>query len=279
MSRTPRIESTELIQKFKKANKQAREKIALKHGFKSAQEYLNSLTAGTKSVQKKSTPIKKVAKSTKSKIDTIKNVIIVDNSGSMSGAKILAAVQGVKEELESYRKSNSDKSVVKMLHTIVSFSANHTIHVAEQPINEITYVPNWKGTYSTALYSTIVKILGDLFANLKDNERALVKIFTDGEDTDSTELQKSQAASLINLAPSHRVTVTFVGTEADVKVNIANLNLEASNTLVHDNTGAGVRAAFKMSNQATAVYVSNVAAGASEETLTKGFYYKTKGKL
>jgi hypothetical protein len=263
--------STELIQKFKKANKQAREKIAAKHGFKSADEYLNSLVKP--STTKKTSKL--VTKTSKNKIDTVKNIIIVDNSGSMMGSKIHAAVLGVMEELAMYKK---EKSKLNILHTIISFSRVHTVHVKEAPIDKITYVPNWRGTHSTNLYGTIVVVLSELLENLKPNERALVKIFTDGGDTDSSFETTIKAADLIKQAEQTRTTVTFVGTENDVKNVVNVLKIQASNTLVHNNTAEDVKRAFSTTTVSTSTYLSSVAKGASEETLIKGFY-KKQGKL
>jgi hypothetical protein len=64
-------------------------------------------------------------------------------------------------------------------------------------------------------------------------------------------------------------TITFVGTEEDTKKVQKQLGILKENTLVHNNTGEGVKKAFDTTRGATQHYTANLSKGLD---VVDGFY-------
>lgn len=249
----------ELLLDYRKSNKERRVKIVARAGFLSEAEYLKHLM-GPDTVAIK---------------PTIHNVHIVDISYSMSGGKIESAVEGVNIEMEELKKDTA----VEYTQTIVEFSASNQIFTRcnKIPIKSCSrYSTRTLG--STALNQAAGETLAGLLRTHTKGEKVLVKIFTDGEENASTGPYRSSSA-LANLIKecedTNDFTVTFVGTERDVKNVIDHLHIDASNTLSHDNTTRGVQQAFFASVGATQLYSQKVLA---KKEVKKGFYKDIKTK-
>ena len=184
-------------------------------------------------------------------------VVILDGSGSMQGDKYNNAELGVKQDYEACKKEFSD-------YLLVEFS-NYNTSVLYDFTKPLKFKPSYGGT---ALYDTIVQVFTTLL-NTPEDEKVLVQIFTDGEDLHSMPQSKGQAKKLIEQFNSKGWTVTFVGTKEDVEDIQMNLSVDATNTLVHDNTAKGVKMSFETYTIATSTFTKNVAEG--KET-TRGFF-------
>lgn len=248
---------SELLSEFKRANKDRREKLAIREGYSTSAEYLAYLK-GKKTTTKKNT--------TKIKLPTIHNVFILDASGSMSGGKIKNAIEGINNEISELKKS---KEAI-FYQTIVDFSYAYDIRmpIINQPISEVEqYSSISRG--ATALNDAIGKTLNLIKSTNKPNVKVLVKIFTDGGENDSKEFSYDKIKSLIKECEGIGFTITFVGTEYDTNAAINNYGIHASNTLVHDNTAIGMKMSMDMSTMSTRSYAIKVSKG--EDVLT-GFY-------
>jgi uncharacterized protein YegL len=242
-----------LLEDFKKANKKRKITLANRYGFSTPEEYLASLEG--KEV------IKPLVK------PTIHNIVLLDNSGSMAGIKFNNAYKGIKEEIEML-KTNKE---VDYIYTLFNFThpSNPNLVINSLPISEVK-LPVINANTGTPLYDTLLLIKETIVPNIKEDTKVLLKIFTDGKDEHSSS-SVLQAASAIKLMQLAGVTVTFVGTERDVEYIISKLHIDASNTLVHDNTGEGVERAFMTSMAATVEYSKSVVKG---EDVSVGFYKK-----
>jgi len=199
-----------------------------------------------------STPIK----STK-----LHKVVILDGSGSMQGDKYNNAELGVKQDYEACKKEFND-------YLLVEFS-NYNTSVLYNFTTPLKFKPSYGGT---ALYDTIVQVFTTLL-NTPEDEKVLVQIFTDGEDLHSIPQSKQKAKQLIEQFNAKGWTVTFVGTEHDVAFVQANLSIDSTNTLVHDNTAKGVKSSFETYTAATSLYTKAVKQG---ESVTRGFFKSIK---
>jgi hypothetical protein len=64
-------------------------------------------------------------------------------------------------------------------------------------------------------------------------------------------------------------TITFIGTEADTRFVINNLNIDASNTISYDGTAQGLQETMVYTSSARSAYTDKVLKG---EDVSKGFY-------
>lgn len=195
---------------------------------------------------------------------TIHIVHILDGSGSMNWerpSKFDMAREGMESEIAILKKDNT----VNYLYTIVEFDyPNHIVKVVDRvPINENTKYSDFKlftPEGNTALYDAIGTTLHDLFARTED-EKVLIKIFTDGAENSSREYNSVTLSLLIDKAKEKGYVVTFIGTLLDVKMIQYKLRIEASNTLQFDGTTRGMKAAYQTANNATIMYSKAVVDG------------------
>lgn len=221
-------------------------------------------TVVTEYVPGPSTPITPV-------IPTIHNVHLLDASTSMDADdKIGVANKGINREMELLR---GDKTV-NYTQTFVHFSGAGDIRWESVlvPIDKAPSV-NVRTRGLTAMLDAIGVTLSTLRARVTPGDKVLVKIFTDGGENSSREWSWRTVRDLIaKVEANHGFTVTFVGTEQDVRMVQERLNIDDSNTLIHNNTQDGVTRSFLASASATMSYASKVKKG---ESVLKGFYKKT----
>lgn len=247
----------EMLASFKKANQDAKLRMAKKAGFGSKEDYLASLTG------------KRVKKAVVKPL--IHVVDILDASGSMEGGKYNNAKMGITSSLSDLR--NNKKA--DFTYTFIEFIQNGTVETH----NFLSSVPNSVGFYgatgrNTPLYKTVHDALNRLMSAVDSKSKVLVKVYTDGLNNAAQEYRE-MAADLIKKLQKKNFTITFVATDGDMKYIVEALGLDESNTLAVENSAEGFRKAFKSANEATMMYTSAVASG---QNVTRGFYKKV-GKL
>jgi hypothetical protein len=258
----------ELLLAYRKANKQARKSIVTRAGFQTEAEYITYLmepevTAGSPAA----------AKLFKHNRVIINNVFIVDLSSSMNDyGKLPVALKGINDEMEVLKKDPNAEYLI----TIVEFSDPEKIRVAVDrvPLKDMkTYSAIANGW--TALYQATGETLERMKGLKKAGEAVLVKIFTDGGENKSRGKYSSKHAlsQMIKECEDDGFTITFVGTETDVKTVIDSLGVDESNTHVHFNDTQSIGETFALASSATLNYSRNLRAGKS---VKKGFYKKLK---
>lgn len=262
----------ELI-KFKKMNKEARLKKALKLGYNNSEEYIAFLEGdNSKGPQVKPTlkeNAKKKASTTKPKgKPTIHIVDIVDCSTSMSGTKIHNAVKAVNEGVVRLKED----TIANYKYTLCTFSYYNSVNILPLavPVSEITRI-TFAASGSTALYDAIGKTLQKIGTIKGKDEKVLVNIYTDGGENDSRNFTGPKVAELIEKYKEEGFTVTFIGTPQDTKNVISRLKIDKSNTLSYDGTAQGLEKSMNMTLVSRGVYAESVAAG---EDVSRGFYKK-----
>ncbi len=204
----------------------------------------------------------------------IHNIHILDRSGSMKGAKFKNAVSGILDEIKVLKKIEKTENVT-YTQTIVAFSHSYEINTLcfRTKLNNLNLTKKSFGKADgyTALNDAIGLTL-DKFMDTKD--QVLVKIFTDGEENNSTTPYRNNHVlkSLLNLCKEKGWTITFVGTKFDVKKMQILYNLDESNTFVHDNTPESITDSFVNTVSMNTNYAKRVVAG---EDVTTGYYTKT----
>lgn len=251
----------EILKSLNKANKARREFMAKKAGFTTADAYKQSLLG------------RGIAESK----PTVHIVNLLDASSSMSGGKFDSALAGINAEIVELKT----KTDVNYIYTLVKFSCNTKIEklYSGVPLSEVgTIVETAWG--NTALNQALGETLVNL-RNTNKGERVLVSVFTDGQENDSRGEFRSNSVlqNLIKECEKIGFTITFIGTDRDVRNVVQNLSINITNTLVHDNTTRGIEKSLKTKLGSTVMYSSKVAAGASNEELLTGFYSKQIGEL
>lgn len=255
----------QVLKSYRKCNTEAKEKMVAKYGFKNEAEFLAFLGADPASnpnppVPNPTTRKKKVIVGAP---PIMHNVHILDASLSMrDDNKIQRALEGINAEIKEL-KVNPD--VAYITNTLVHFSGTGDVKNAcwklkmSDAKDDFSFSPRgW-----TALYEAMGVTLEKLLLEHKDGEKVLVKIFTDGEENQSSKKWKSRdypatpsenLKVLIKNCKEKGFVITFVGTQMDVDKVVKDLPIDKSNTLVHNNTAQGVAASFKKSIGSTVLY-------------------------
>jgi len=255
----------ELLKDLKRSNKTRKLKLANKYGFSTVEEYETYLLeVDVNKAIKSWVPVEK---------PTIHNIIILDKSGSMDGPKFTNSIKGIRKELEYM---NND-STINWTLTFIPFSGS----LRDSPdicfMNSSFNDSILKGLYangSTPLYKVLNSCLTRLkLSSTTPNDKFLIKIYTDGGDTDGglNELKET-----VKLLDKNKFTITFVGTPSDVNNCVQNIGLDESNTLALDsNDGKGFERAFEASFSATQAYTTKVI---NNEDVSTGFYKQVINK-
>lgn len=253
----------QLIEDYKKSNKERREKLAKKAGFKTGADYLASLS-------QKPAKVEKVTKFN----GTFYVIDILDATGSMDGGKYNNSKEGI---INKIKEMAIRKDVV---YSLVEFiQANKPFNNAVTklaPSNVNTQMIPFHGATggNTPLYYAVWKVIGDLYPSVTKKDKVLINVYTDGENNSMFEYQQ-QAADLIRKVQKENFTVTFVATPNDLERIIRDINVERSNTFATSNTAEGFRGSHVANSVATMSYFASADAG---QDVLKGFY-KKEGKL
>jgi Mg-chelatase subunit ChlD len=204
----------------------------------------------------------------------IHNVFIIDASGSMGGSKYEKAISGVNELLVSISQDTDTKNTV----TIVEFessSIKRRVDVAVKIPTEYKGMGTGGSTpLNQALGETLEYIIDVRKNKFNESDKILVNVLTDGEENSSNGkyANKTLLGQYIKELEEKGVTVTFIGTKKEVAYAINYLSMDASNTMVHDNTAADITRSFGATVLARQAYSKSVSRG---EDVKKSFYTKT----
>jgi len=264
--------NAEMLKSFKSYNKVAREGKAKKEGFMSAATMIFHLEHQISSGRGNDpyispegdvhlTPTKKVS----SDRTTIHVVDILDASSSMSGAKYEAATKGINMGVKALKE---DTANVDYTYTLCDFSNDI---IFRHKMSKLKEVNNFNGITrgATALYDAIGDSINLIKESIGVTDKVLVNIYTDGEENASRSFTAKHIAQAIEDLSKGNWTFTFIGTKPDVERAQHYLKFDISNTLVHDNTGAGMEKSFRENSVARSSYSSKVEKG---EDVSKGFY-------
>lgn len=268
----------QLLKDFKKANQQAKVKLAAKYGFMEPSEYLSYLT-GTQAV-KKGQSTKSVNNPLQTKkntpIPTVHLVHLLDCSTSMDqGDKIGSAIEAIKEGVSNGKQEKK----VNYRYNLISFSnsGDTIIHISDVEIKDAK-VPLMRTRGMTALYEAVGNTLDMISKRRKDGENVLFEVYSDGEENHSKGKYRDAKVlkELIDSCKSKGFTITFIGTDKDVDSVVSKLKISASNTMKYDGTSAGLLKTLRVANTSREVYADKLSKG---EDVSLNYFSKELSKL
>lgn len=147
----------------------------------------------------------------------IHNLIIVDESGSMSSL-YNAALTGMNETLETIRQLAKDCPGQKQEVTLVTFDTGHYNQIFKSAPVEQTRVltpQDYRPRGGTPLYDAMGKALTDLEPEVKEKEAVLVTVITDGYENASCEFSLADIRALVERLDSAGWVFTYIGANQD----------------------------------------------------------------
>ena len=150
------------------------------------------------------------------KTKRVHNLIIVDESGSMSIIR-KQAFAGMNETLQTVRQMQGKFPDQQQYVTLITFDSDHTkLHYDNTPAAQ-TKDLEWKAynpSAATPLYDAIGKGISKLNAQVEDGDNVLVTIITDGEENSSEEWTLKMVRTMIEKLKKQNWTFTLIGTDA-----------------------------------------------------------------
>ncbi|MDE7160899.1 MAG: VWA domain-containing protein [Muribaculaceae bacterium] len=185
---------------------------------------------------------------------TVFNLIILDESGSMSSAR-KATVSGCNEVIDgakSLAAAHADKENAFMsIYAFQSGSAVPSRYLCKNEpvknarhITEKDYIPMGLTPLLDAVGATLVDLKA--VASTHSDAYGVVTVITDGEENDSKEFTYAQVASLISELKEQGWTFNFIGANIDVEQASRKLNID--NAMAFTSDEVGTAAMFKEYN-------------------------------
>ena len=149
------------------------------------------------------------------KAKCVHNLIIVDESGSMSIIR-KQAFTGMNETLQTVRQMQEKFPDQSQRVTLLTFDSGHTTWHYDDTAALKTRDLSWQA-YSpgggTPLYDAIGKGISKVMAQTDDGDHVLVTIITDGEENSSEEWTLKMVRTIIERLKKQGWTFTLIGTD------------------------------------------------------------------
>ena len=154
-------------------------------------------------------------KQNESKTKRVFNLIIVDESGSMSIIR-KQAFTGMNETLQTVRLMHKKFTDQEQYVTLVTFYSEHTKRHYNNTPAARTHNLEWKDYNpcgGTPLYDAMGKAISKMNALISDNDNVLVTVITDGEENCSEEWTLKMIRRMIEKLKKQHWTLTLIGTD------------------------------------------------------------------
>lgn len=191
----------------------------------------------------------------KEKNKRVFNLIIVDESGSMSVIR-KQAFSGMNETLQTVRQMQKKFPEQQQLVTLVTFDSEHTTwHYDNSPV-EKTKNLLWKAynpCAATPLYDAMGKAISKVMAQTTDDDNVLVTVITDGEENSSEEWTLKMIRTMIEKLKKQNWTFTLIGTE-NLDVESMAHSFAIDEHMKFEQTEEGTKAMFARERRCRARY-------------------------
>ncbi len=207
------------------------------------------------------------AKTTK----TVYNLIIVDESGSMSIIRN-EALAGLNETVETCQKMQEMHPEMEQRITLISFDSGHfKVHFDNEPVMKARKLTtdDYRPSAATPLYDAIGKGIAKLNAQTNENDSVLVTIITDGEENCSQEYNLKLVKNLIEKQKKQGWTFTLIGTDnLDVEGMAGSMSIDNHMAFTEDEESTKVM--FARERKARSRFYACMARG---EMMKEGDYF------
>ena len=200
------------------------------------------------------------------------NLIIVDESGSMSIIR-KQAFAGMNETLQTVRQMQEKFPDQEQHISLVTFDTSHTAwHYDNTPASDTKNL-DWKAYNpggGTPLYDAMGSAISKVNAQIADGDNVLVTVITDGEENSSQEWTLKMIRTMIEKLKKQKWTFTLIGTDnLDVETMAQSFAIEEH--MEFQQTEAGTRAMFARERRSRERYNCCVAEDAPMPT---GSFFK-----
>ena len=177
------------------------------------------------------------------KIDNIHNIILMDESGSMSSMRE-EAVSGAQETVLSIKAARDTVPELKQFVTVASFCGDQHLDlrysVKAKAVEEVkTDFEEYRPHSCTPLYDAIGSVIQDYIEKVNENDYVMMTIITDGYENASHQYTAASIKTIIDSLSAKNWTFTYIGTNQDAMLEGGRIGIQ--NSYNYDNTKQGYR--------------------------------------
>ena len=193
-------------------------------------------------------------------IKRIINLMILDASGSMESI-YNQALSGVNETIQTIRMGQKEHPEFEQSLTLASFNSGKNylnVKYSATPIVEVKEITkeDYIACGCTALYDAMGEMISELKRKVKQEDRVLVTVITDGYENASIHWNGPQIKSLVEELRHEGWTFTFIGANQDVEEVAGSMGIR--NTLAFDETEEGTTEMFKVDRRCRVAFVDKL---------------------
>lgn len=173
-------------------------------------------------------PVSDTMESTSNGKKRVHNLIILDESGSMSSI-YRPALTGVNETLQTIRDAQDGHKDQEHFVTLVAFDSGHYNQIyAHVPATKATDITEkqYRPGGCTPLYDAMGRGLTELRPNVAKDDVALVTVITDGYENASREFNGKAIKALVESLKSQGWVFTYIGANQDVEAVASSMSID-----------------------------------------------------
>ncbi len=165
-------------------------------------------------------------------------IFLLDSSGSMASMSE-QVINGYNEFLEEQQKLDG-----KAFMSLTQFSSSATVVHDRLELSKVSRMTSesYRTGGMTALYDAIGNAVSK---NLVNKEKVILVIFTDGQENNSREYNRTSIKDLLNKAKEAKWEVMFLGANFDVDSFTAGVGLDKSSTVSYSYSTKGMSDTMK----------------------------------
>lgn len=212
-------------------------------------------------------------------MQTIHNLIILDESGSMSSIR-QQALSGANETISTIRAAQQDYPEQSHRLTFVTFDSHGDKDVRtlldDLPIGLVHDLTeqDYRPRGCTPLYDAMGMSLTALEAKCRPEDKVLVTIITDGLENASHEYSGNAVRSIVKLLREKGWTFAYIGANQDAVEVAQDLNI--NNAMKFDADCTGTKVMFARMCESSKAYYRKISRGRSKTELQEGFFSDDK---
>lgn len=187
------------------------------------------------------------------------NLIIVDESGSMSVIR-KQAFAGMNETLETVRQIQKKYPDTEQRVTLLTFDSDQIKWHYDNVVADSTKKLDWNAytpSAATPLYDAIGKGISKVNAQASEGDNVLVTIITDGAENSSVEWTLKMVRTMIEKLKKQHWTFTLIGTD-NLDVEVMAKSFAINEHLEFQQDEAGTKAMFAQERRCRERYNSCV---------------------
>lgn len=211
-------------------------------------------------------------------VKRVYNLIILDESGSMSGVEEVS-VSGVNETLQTIRNAYEEFPQQEQIVTFATFSREPAeqgnpcrVKRELQNITEVTDldISEYKPGGLTPLWDTMGILLTALEDNISEEDLVLVTIITDGYENNSVEYDSQSIRKLVSKLDERGWTFTYIGANQDAALAAREMGIR--NSYQYSSDWEGTRNMFKAERSSRLRFYRNSRVETQKKRLQEGYF-------